>query len=200
MNDQSGSTELSDYEDMSALVSGEDLALNRLMDRHGERLFHYLIRLLQNETEADELAQETFVRVYLNRQRFDAKKKFTTWLYSIATNLARDHWRRRSRHPQVSLDAPSTDSEQTLANVLPSEQHSPSEEFEREDNARLVREALADLPEDLRTPLVLAAYEDMPQAEIALALGCTAKAVENRIYRARQRLRAFLARAFSVTR
>lgn len=200
MNETAESTELSDRQDMDALGSGDDVALNRLMSRHGERLFHYLIRLLQDETEASELAQETFVRVYLNRQRFDPKKKFATWLYSIATNLARDQWRRRSRHPHVSLDAQSGDSDQTLANVLPAEQRSPCEELEREENAQLVRDALAGLPEDLRTPLVLAEYEEMPQAEIALALGCSVKAVENRIYRARQRLRAFLARAFLAAR
>lgn len=192
MNEIGECSELSDREDMKAFCSGEDLALNRLMDRHGERLFHYLIRLLQHETVAAELAQESFVRVHLHRQSFDRRKKFSTWLYSIATNLARDHWRRLSRHPQVSLDVQMSNSGETLANVLPADQRSPAEELERQDDARLVRQAVAELPEELRTPLVLSEYEDMPQAEIAVALGCNMKAVENRLFRARKRLRAFL--------
>ena len=75
---------------MARLAAGEDEALNELMARHAERLFRYLLRLLQNETEAADLAQESFVRVYQNRARFVARHKFTTWLYAIATNLARD--------------------------------------------------------------------------------------------------------------
>src|SRR5258708_25202197 len=99
------SSEEQDALDMARLAAGHDAALNDLMARHAEKVFHYLIRQLQNETEAEELAQETFVRVYQNRGRYDPRARFSTWLYTIATNLARDRWRWRRRHPQVSLDA-----------------------------------------------------------------------------------------------
>src|SRR2546425_797747 len=79
-----------DRSDIVRLVAGHEPALNHLMERHGQRLFQYLFRLLQNEAEAADLAEETFVRVYQNRTRFRVNKKFSTWLYSIATNLARD--------------------------------------------------------------------------------------------------------------
>ena len=198
MNDSAPSTEDLDRADMEALRGGDDLGLNALMDRHGEPLFHYLIRLLQDESDAADLAQETFVRVYQNRHRFDAQKKFTTWLYSIATNLARNRWRYRARHPAVSLDAQHLESEQSLAATLSSDQALPSEEIERAEKAKMVREAIAALPEELRTPLVLAEYEEMAQAEIARVLGCSVKAVENRVYRARQRLCSALTGLFSV--
>ena len=93
-----------DREDMSLLAGGHDVALNELMARHGEKLFHYLLRQLHNGSDAADLAQETFVRVYQNRTRYDPAHKFSTWLYTIATNLIRDRFRWHKRHPEISMD------------------------------------------------------------------------------------------------
>jgi RNA polymerase sigma-70 factor (ECF subfamily) len=172
---------------------GRDTALNELMSRHGERLFHYLIRVLQDEAEAADLAQETFARVYLNRTKFQAGKKFSTWLYAIATNLARDRIRWLTRHRHVSLEGTREDDEGGLQNVLPAGDRTPREHLEASERAAAVRRALAELPEDLRVPLVLSEYEEQSHAEIAVVLECSPKAVEMRIYRARQQLRASLA-------
>ena len=89
---------------MAQLAAGHDAALNDLMERHGEKLFHYLVRSLQDEAEAADVAQETFVRVYQNRAKFKTDAKFSTWLYTIATNLVRDRFRSKSRHPHFSLE------------------------------------------------------------------------------------------------
>jgi RNA polymerase sigma-70 factor (ECF subfamily) len=185
-------SEAQDQTDMARLKNGDDDALNTLMGRYGERLFHYFIRLLQNETEAADLAQETFVRVYQSRARFDPDRKFSTWIYAIATNLARDRLRWRSRHPEVSLDNNEAH-ESALKNTLPANQPTPRESMETKERAAAVRRAVGELPEELRVPLVLAEYEEQSHAEIAVALGCSPKAVEMRIYRARQQLRARLA-------
>jgi len=182
-----------DAADMGRLASGHDAALNDLMDRHGERLVHYLVRSLQNEDEAADLAQEAFVRVYQNRAKFDAEQKFSTWLYAIATNLVKDRYRWRSRHPQVSMDAENEQTGNSLRDHLPAPDPTPSDCLQAGERADAVRRAVAALPEDLRTPLILAEYEERSQAEIGAILGCTAKAVETRIYRARQQLRASLA-------
>ena len=180
--------------DMARLAEGHDAALNDLMERHGEKLFHYLIRCLQNEDDAADLAQESFVRVYQHRARFDTKQKFSTWLFAIATNLIKDRYRWRSRHPQVSLDAESDQDGSSLGETLPAANPTPTERAEADERGEAVRQAIAELPEDLRTPLILAEYEEKSQAEIGEILGCTAKAVETRIYRARQQLRASLAK------
>lgn len=190
-------TEAQDRADMAQLAAGRDAALNELMARHGEKLFHYLIRLLQNETEAADLAQETFARVYLNREKFQAGKKFSTWLYAIATNLARDRLRWLTRHPQVSLEGGREEDEGGLRNVLPSSQPSPRENLEAEERAAAVRRAVAGLPDELRVPLVLSEYEEQSHAEIAVVLECSPKAVEMRLYRARQQLRSILGRFLS---
>ena len=183
-----------DVQNMSRLAAGHDAALNELMERHGERLFHYLVRSLQNEDDAADLAQETFVKVYQSRTRFDPSQKFSTWLYAIASNLVRDRYRWRSRHPQVSLDAESDATGDSFRDSLPGGGSSPNESVQVEERAEAVRVAVAALPEELRQPLLLAEYEERSHAEIGAILGCSAKAVETRIYRARLQLRASLGR------
>lgn len=181
-----------DGRDMARLAGGNGAALNDLMDRHGERLFHYLVRCLQDEEDATDLAQEAFVRVYQNREKFDAGQKFSTWLYTIASNLVRDRYRWRSRHPQVSLNAEEGEEETGLRAGLVAEGQTPDESAQAGERAAAVRKAVGALPKELREPLVLAVYEERPQAEIAAILSCSVKAVETRLYRARQQLRASL--------
>lgn len=187
-----------DTSDMHALRGGDDLALNRIMARHRDKIFHYLIRLLQDEEEALDLAQETFVRVYLNREKFNPKNRFSSWMYAIATNLARDRIRWLGRHWNVSLEAPMANTEATIADFLKEPRLAPNESLERDEQVNQVKEALAEIPEELRTPLVLVEYEDMSQAEVAAVLNCTPKAVENRLYRARKLLREKLGRLLSI--
>ena len=181
-----------DRTDMARLVAGQDAALNDLMERHGEKLFHYLIRCLQSEDDAADLAQETFVRVFQHRAKFDLNQKFSTWLYTIATNLVRNRYRYRTRHPQVSLDAENEATGGSLGDSVPENKPTPSESLQGVERAEAVRDAVMQLPEELRTPLILCEYEEHSHAEIGAILNCTAKAVETRIYRARKQLRASL--------
>lgn len=181
-----------DVQDMRRLAEGCDTALNALMERHAAKLFHYLVRCLQDEEDAADLAQEAFLKIYQSRGRFDAGQKFSTWLYTIAGNLVKDRYRWRSRHPQVSLDAESDATGQSYQSVLPQAGASPGDDLQRQERAEAVRRAVAVLPEELRQPFILAEYEERSHAEIGAILGCTPKAVEMRIYRARQLLRASL--------
>jgi len=181
-----------DTEDMVRLAAGHDAALNELMERHGEKLFHYLVRCLQDEEEAADLAQETFVRVYQHRAKFDSGQKFSTWLYTIASNLARDRHRWRARHPQVSLNAENEETGTELGARLAQPEATPRESLETNERVAAIQNAVAALPEELRAPLLLAEYEEKPQAEIAQILSCSVKAVETRIYRARRQLRVAL--------
>ena len=182
-------TDDQDRTDMVRLTAGHDAALNDLMGRHGEKLFHYLLRSLQNEEDAADLAQETFVRVYQHRAKFDAAHKFSTWLYTIATNLVKSRYRYRTRHPQVSLDAENEATGESFRESVPEHNPTPSESLQGAERAEAVRKAVGQLPEELRTPLILAEYEELSHAEIGAILECTPKAVETRIYRARKLLR-----------
>jgi len=194
VSDDNAQLDERDRADMTRLASGHDAALNDLMERHAPKLFNYLVRSLQNDEDAADAAQETFVRVYQNREKFDMNQKFSTWLYAIATNLVKDRYRHRSRHPQVSLDAGNEATGEDFRESLPERDPTPSESLQGVERAEAVRKAVALLPEDLRTPLILCEYEELSHAEIGEILKCTAKAVETRIYRARQQLRASLAK------
>ena len=183
-----------DQADMQRLVSGHDAALNDLMNRHGQKLFHYLVRLLQNEDDAADAAQEAFVRVYQNRARFNSAQKFSSWLYAIATNLARDRYRHRARHPEVSLEARNETTGGDFRETLPAPNASPSETLQAVERVELIRQAVSALPEELRAAFILSEYEDRSHAEVGAILGCSPKAVETRLYRARKFLRSQLER------
>jgi RNA polymerase sigma-70 factor (ECF subfamily) len=174
-------TEEADRAAMQRLRDGEDLALNEIMERWKTPLTHYLYRLLQHEHEAVDLAQETFVRVYEQRQRYRPEGKFSVWLFTVATNLYRNQVRWRVRHPQVPLDA--------TVELTADPGKTPSEAATLRERAEAVRTAVATLPEDLKTALLLFVYEDRSHEDIAAVLHCTRKAVETRLYRARQCLR-----------
>lgn len=198
MNDDNrlsaGVRETGDAQDaraMSELRAGAERALNDLMERHSEKLFHYLIRVLHNEEDAADAAQETFVRVYQHRDKFKSDQKFTTWLYAIATNLARDRMRWRSRHPALALEDVSADGFPLLDATK--EDRTPRDHLESAEMSAMVQRAVADLPEELRVPFVLAQYKDLSQAQIAAILNCSVKAVETRVYRARKQLKESLA-------
>ncbi|MCX6904471.1 MAG: sigma-70 family RNA polymerase sigma factor [Verrucomicrobia bacterium] len=182
-------TDALDRGDMASLVGGHDAALNDLMDRHATALFPFLCRMLANEEDANDLAQETFVRVYRARESYEPGQKFSTWLFTIAANLARNQLRWRSRHPNVSLDAESETTGQTLGDTLPAASATPHQSTDAAERAEAVRAAVQTLPEDMREAIVLCEWEDMAVAEAAKVLQSTPKAVESRLYRARQLLR-----------
>ena len=178
-----------DRADMERLIAGHDAALNDLMERHAKPVFHFLCRMLGNEDDANDLAQETFVRVFKSRGSFRAEQKFSTWLFTIAANLARNHFRWRTRHPNISLDAQNPETEQSLGSTLPANNPAPNEQALAAERAKAVRVAVGKLPEDLREAMVLCEWEERSVAEAAAILETTLKAVESRLYRARQILR-----------
>jgi len=178
-----------DRADMARLVAGHDLALNHLMHRHATAVFQFLYRMLGNEDDANDLAQETFVRVYRARKSYNPKQKFSTWLFTIAANLARNQLRWRARHPNVSLDPQQQPDGQCLIDTLSAEAVAPDQQAQASERAEAVRRAVQRLPSDLREAIVLCEWEELSVNEAATILNTTAKAVESRLYRARQFLR-----------
>ncbi len=175
--------EATDEESMLALQRGEDVALNHLMGRWQLPLRSFLYRSTHNEQDALDLAQETFVRIFQHRARYRPGARFSTWMFQIALNLARDHARRLKRRPTTTLDeAPE-----------PSISRNPSHEATDAEAVVAVRAAITGLPEDLREAVLLSTFQDLSHAEIAEIVDATPKAVEARLYRAREKLRGLLA-------
>ena len=187
--DAQPSPDTCDRADMGRLQAGHDAALNDLMERHATPVFHFLCRMVGNEDDANDLAQETFVRVFKSAKSFRAEQKFSTWLFTIAANLARNHFRWRTRHPNISLEAKNPETEQSLGSTLPANSPTPKEAALAGERATAVRAAVKNLPEDLREAIVLCEWEERSVVEAATILEATPKAVESRLYRARGILR-----------
>lgn len=184
-----------DRRSMQRLAAGDDAALNELMERHGPAVYRLLLGLLQNPEDALDLAQETFVRLYRARARFRRTDRLVPWLYTIATNLARNRLRWRQRHPTISWESLAGEYRADPVPATPSTPQtasSPADQLMTEERLEAVRRAVAELPASLREVVVLCEWEGLSQAEAATVLGTTVKGVESRLYRARQILRARL--------
>jgi RNA polymerase sigma-70 factor, ECF subfamily len=176
-----------DVELMRRLADDDDRALNELMERWTPRLITFLLRMTARHVVALDLAQETFVKLYQQRKRYRPKGNFSTYLFTIAANLARNQQRWQNRHPTVEWqELPPDQAEPSDERANPAEQ-----EMQRE-LASAIQQAFQRLPTDLREAMTLFIDEDLSYAEIAQISGCSCKAVETRIYRARQLLKADL--------
>lgn len=191
--------DIRDRADMVRLVSGEDAALEALMERHGIRVFNFLNRLLGDAADAEDLTQETFARLYRARGRFNRRQRLSAWLYTIAANLARNRFRWRARHPEVSLDdrmgegvAGSRAGLAGAGGIGGPGSVTPAADLLAAERRAAVRAAVAALPEALREVVVLCEWEEMSAADAAAVLGITGRAVESKLYRARQQLRELL--------
>ena len=176
---------------VQALKAGQDQALNRLMDRHRQGVFQFVLRHIPNEADALELTAEVFVRAYFRIGHFQPTAKFVTWLYQIALNLCRDHAKSRAyREAFQTVSAEARAEEGDAPEPLWARERDPAQQTERREELRALEQAIAQLPPDLKAPLVLTALEGYSQAEAAALLGLSTKAVDMKVYRARKRLLA----------
>jgi len=179
---------------MSRLAAGEDSALTELMHRWKGRVASFLLRMTGNHATAGDLTQETFVRLYQSRARYKPAASFASYLFSIAANLARNHHRWQARHPVEALQDRLAGDSEPVSMELP-----PDEALANSETSHAVQRAVQGLPPDLRETLVLFTYHDLGYHEIAVAIGCSPKAVETRLYRARQVLKEKLQHLASTT-
>jgi RNA polymerase sigma factor (sigma-70 family) len=181
---------------MLQVQAGNEAAFGQLMHRWELPVKRFIGRLVFNIAEAEDLAQETFVRVWRHRDKFRPDATFRPWLFTIALNLARNRLRWWRLRPSISLDQWS-EGEGTVAGNITAEVRPARAELETKERALAVRAAIAELPVDLREALVLSEFEQMTQAEIAATVGASRKAIESRIARAKQKLRDRLAEWWS---
>lgn len=186
-----------DCASLAALQQGDTTALNRLIARWQRPLLSYAYRYLQNSADAHDLVASVFVRLYQNRDRFRPDTNLSAWLFTTLTNLCHNHHRWRRRHPAVSLDTPSLESDD--GRDLPpfpdlaSDEPEPGAAVARDELELAVRKAIASLPPDLRSAVLLHHYQHLSYREIAEISQCSERGVETRLYRARQHLRVALA-------
>jgi len=175
---------------MLRVKRGDTAAFAALVEKYQQPVLNLLARTLGDPTEAEDLAQSVFVQVWKSARRYRPTARFSTWLFTIARNLCLNELRRRGRHPAESLDAPHPDAEGEPRHNPPDAQTaSPPEALLRGELERKIEDALAALPENQRTAILLCRQEELSYEDIAAVLGCSLPAVKSLIFRGRETLK-----------
>ncbi|HWD92311.1 MAG TPA: sigma-70 family RNA polymerase sigma factor [Verrucomicrobiae bacterium] len=182
---------------MLRVKQGDTVAFAELVEKYKQPVMNLAYRTLRDATEAEDLAQNVFVQVYKSAARYQTTAKFSTWLFTIARNLCLNEIRRRSRHPAESLDAPHPEQEdQPLQQFEDKKTFSPPESLLQGELEQKIERALAELPENQRSALLLCRQDELSYEEIAEVLGCSLSATKSLIHRGREtlkeRLKAYL--------
>jgi RNA polymerase sigma-70 factor (ECF subfamily) len=177
---------------MQRVQGGDDAAFAQLQARYSPRVFGYFCRQLRDRSDAEDLTQEVFLRLYRSRVRYQPRARFATWIFHITQNVARNALRSRRRRPSVNLD-PDTPSSQGLMEALLCDRgDAPSRPVERDEIAGVVRAAVAELAGRQRAAVELHQFHDRTYAQVAEVLDMTPKAAKSLLYRARNQLREVL--------
>lgn len=185
--------ELSDEDLMLRVQAGEKACYDILVRRYKTRLFNYLLRLVSDPDVAEEIAQDAFVRAYVNAEKYRTIAKFSTWLYTIATNLVRNRYRKKKRRPPVlSLFFRSSEDGEEMMHEIADERPTPDQEAVGENLDRLMSKATEQVPERYRVPFVLREVNQLSYEEIAAVTGLKLGTVRSRINRARNHFRRII--------
>jgi RNA polymerase sigma-70 factor (ECF subfamily) len=181
-----------DEELMARFQAGDSAAMEELFARFQKPLFNFFYRMVSRRETAEDLVQDTFLKVCRFGHSFrGSEAKFTTWLYSVAGNQCRDYLRHCSRRPETTSDEnlESNHGDETADPPMEAGNSSVEDHMIRLELRSLLEEAISALPEKERSAIVLREYQGMEYREIADALGCPIGSVKVLIFRARQRLR-----------
>jgi RNA polymerase sigma-70 factor (ECF subfamily) len=175
---------------MLRVKRGDRAAFAELVDKYKQPVMNFVYRSLRDEAEAEDLAQNVFLQVYKSRSRYKQTAKFSTWLFTIARNLCLNELRRRSRHPAESLDESHAENEDQPARQFEDKsQMAASEEALHGELGQKIEEALAELPENQRSAILLCRQDDLSYEEIARVLRCSLSATKSLIHRGREALK-----------
>ena len=175
---------------------GDHAAFDEIVSRYWDRIYSMVHQLLRNRQDAEEVTQDAFIRAHRGLENFRGESAFSTWLYQIATNLARNrywYWWRRKRDRSVSIDAPvSADNETTLAEILPADLETPEDAAVTQELIDNIAAGMERLAAKHREILVLRNVKNLSYEEIAVILNISVGTVKSRIARARESLRGKL--------
>lgn len=181
--------------------SGDQSAFDELVSRYWDRIFAMVNQLLRNQQDAEEVTQDAFIRAHRGLGNFRGDSAFSTWLYQIATNLARNrywYWWRRKRDQSISFDQPvGRENEMTLAELIPAELETPEDATVTQEFVNRVAECMDMLNEKHREILILRNVQNLSYEEIAEILGISVGTVKSRIARARDSLREKMGEEFA---
>ncbi len=174
--------------------SNDAAAFNEIVARYQNKVYNYICRMIGAGVDAEDLAQETFVRAYTNIHSFQSRASLNTWLFRIATNICIDHARRGKRRSMTtSLMAEDDETGESVECEFPDSRFDPQAVLMNAELGVELDRALAELPEKLRAVVVLHDMEGLPYDEIAGVVDCPLGTVKSRLFNARMALRQKLA-------
>jgi RNA polymerase sigma-70 factor, ECF subfamily len=175
---------------MLRVKRGDRAAFVELVEKYKQPVMNLVYRTLHDEAEAEDLAQNVFLQVYKSARRYESRAKFSTWLFTIARNLCLNEIRRRSRHPADSIEESHAEhDDQPRQQFEDKSSVPPPEKLLHGELAQKIEEALAELPENQRTAILLCRQEELSYEEIAEVLGCSLSATKSLIHRGRETLK-----------
>jgi len=179
------SSKENDEQLVDRVFKGEMQAFDLLVLRYQHRLLGLIGRLVRDPHEAEDIAQETFIKAYRALANFRGESAFYTWLYRIAINTANNYLLSRGRRPpDTDLDV--DDEEQIEAQVALADNDNPESNHQRDELKQAIDQAIAELPEDLRTAFTLREFSGLSYEEITEIMDCPVGTVRSRIFRARE--------------
>jgi RNA polymerase sigma-70 factor, ECF subfamily len=184
-------TQEADEDLMVRYQQGEVRAFEILLGRHRKSVFNFILRYVGDKETAEDLLQETFMRVIKGADAYKRQAKFTTWLYTIARNLCVDQTRRRKHRKHASLDAPmaADDDSGTLLDVLPSSEMASDRKSVNKQLYQRLQGAIGALSEEQREVFLMREFLDMPFKQIADVVGVPENTVKSRMRYALEKLR-----------
>jgi RNA polymerase sigma-70 factor, ECF subfamily len=191
-------TVIDDAQLIAQALAGQTAAFGQLVQKYQDRLYHTVIHVVGNAEDAKDAVQETFVQAFLKLESFHGASAFYTWLYRIAFNVAVTHRRRRGAMRSAEQTALADGHLRGSGEAQQSMADAPSERMEREERCRQVRRAIAQLPEEHRTVLVLREMDGCCYETIAEILDLPVGTVRSRLHRARMQLREQLKEVLAV--
>ena len=169
---------------------GDQTAFKELVEKHKLSVLNLCLRFSGNKPDAEDLAQDVFMRIYQAAPRYEAKAAFTTWMYRIAVNLCLNYQRRKKILTFFSIDSnygSEEDHQRKIPDIISSER--PDTDFEKKERQQFVQKAIQSLPENQRTVVILHRYQNLSYQEIADTLETSVSAVESRLFRAKLNLK-----------
>ena len=173
---------------MIRIAEGDQNAFEILVNRHQTFILNLVYRFMGDRTQAKDLAQDVFLRVWQGAKGYRPDAKFTTWIYRIAANLCLNELKSARRKNWFSFRHTTEDTDNTLEETLPDKSPSAEDLLLTKERSRQISEALQSLPANQRMALVLKRYDDLPYEEIARIMDCSVSAVESLLVRAKKAL------------
>jgi RNA polymerase sigma-70 factor, ECF subfamily len=178
---------------MLRVKDGDLQAFEELVEKYKHPIVNVIFRMIHDLSEAEDLAQNVFVRVFQSAGRYEVSAKFSTWIFTIARNLCLNEIRRRGRHPAQSLESSQEEDEEHAPRQYPDgKTFSPPQAFLQRELEQKIQQALGELPEKQRLAIALCQQDELSYEEIARVLGCSLPATKSLIHRGRETLKAKL--------